>query len=102
MFTPDMANETPFNKRETEAIENLFERGTVKPNYYSGTGRFSTKSADHAAFLVSALKKHGMKEGRHFITGNDAPRGGHAGEFVKILPAGRRLVKFKKFNLVEA
>lgn len=97
-----MKNKTEFTKRETELVNELvnelFTKGTVRPNYYSGTGRFSKKSADHAQFLVGCLEFRGMKEGRHFKRGNDAPKGGHTGEFVTILSAGRKLSAFRQFS----
>jgi hypothetical protein len=64
---------------------------TSHPNGYSGTGRHVSKTADHAATLTESLELIGMAKGRHFSTGNDAPRGGWSGEFVTLLPAGRRL-----------
>ena len=88
---------TKFTKREEEAIKELFKKGTVHPNYYSGTGRFSKRSAEHAIFLKHAIERGGMKNGVHFKTGNDAERGGHTGEFVKLLSRGKKLKSFSKF-----
>lgn len=77
--------------REGEALASLARvKDRLYPNYYSGTGRFSKKSADHALFLKNLLLRLGFVEGKHFETGNDSPRGGWSGEFVSLLPAGRR------------
>ena len=64
---------------------------TIHPNGYSGRGRYASKTADHATTLADSLEELGLVRGRHFTTGNDAPRGGWSGEFVTLLPAGRRL-----------
>lgn len=74
-------------------VTELAESGnwTVHPNGYSGCGRHVSRTADHAATLSLALASIGLVFGRHFSTGNDAPRGGWSGEFVTLLPAGRRL-----------
>jgi hypothetical protein len=64
---------------------------TIHPNGYSGRGRYASRTADHATTLADSLEELGLVRGRHFTTGNDAPRGGWSGEFVTLLPAGRRL-----------
>lgn len=87
-----------FTKREEELLTDLFKHGNLHPNYYTGRGRFIKKSADHAEYLVNTLENYGMIEGRHFRRGNDAPKNGHSGEYVKILAAGRKLKKFRQFT----
>lgn len=47
---------------------------------------------------VTVLKELGMKLGKHYVTGNDAPRGGKCGDFVKLLSAGKRLKFVKELN----
>ena len=64
---------------------------TLRPNGYSGRGRYASKTANHAGTLANTLEGIGLVRGQHFTTGNDAPRGGWSGEFVTLLPAGRRL-----------
>jgi len=71
-------------------MESLLKTESYHPNFYSGSGRFSKRSADHAAHLAMALELHGLVRGLDFETGNDAPRGGHAGEFVALTKRGKR------------
>ena len=93
-----MKTNSPFTKRESELIAKLFSKGIIKPNYYSGSGRFAKKSADHAKFLVEALERNGMREGWDFTKGNDSPRLGHSGHFVKLLVTNRKLEAFEEFK----
>ena len=60
------------------------------PNYYTGSGSWSRCSADYANQIHNVLIKLGMVPGKHFCTGNDAPRGGFTGDYVELFPAGRR------------
>ena len=82
-------------KRQFEALDRIANQGIARLNYYSGSGRFSKKSADHNQHLVHTLQELGLIEGRHFITGNDSPRGGWSGGFVKLMAAGKRLKAIK-------
>ena len=51
----------------------------IYTGYYTGSGRFtSAASSDHT--IVSILRAQGYK----FTRGNDAPRGGALGDYVKI------------------
>lgn len=61
----------------------------VYPNYYTGTGRFSRKSADHHLQLVLLLERLGFKAELDFETGNDAPRKGWSGLYVRLTDTGR-------------
>ena len=61
------------------------------PNFYTGSGSWSRCSADYANQIHNVLIKLGMVRGKHFRIGNDAPRGGWTGEYVQLLPAGKRL-----------
>jgi hypothetical protein len=77
-------------KREKKLLEELATANVTFPNYYNGHGRWTSKSADYATALVDILTGLGMVPGRHFRTGNDAPQGGWTGEYVRLLPLGRR------------
>lgn len=83
------------SNRQFKALDTIANRGIVYLNYYTGSGRFSKKSADHNQHLVHTLQELGLIEGRHFITGNDSPRGGWSGGFVKLMAAGKRLKAIK-------
>ena len=83
------------NRRYSYKLEAAFEelatsRRAVHPNYYMGSRRCPRKSVDYAENLVEKLTDLGMRRGKHFMSGNDAPRGGHTGEWVKLTPLGRR------------
>jgi len=60
------------------------------PNYYTGSGRWSRCSANYAEQIDRILTDLGMIRGKHFCTGNDAPRRGFTGDYVELFPAGRR------------
>lgn len=51
----------------------------LHPNYTSGTGRYISIQ-EHAEATKDLLRKLGIE----FEAGNDAPRGGKCGEFIKI------------------
>ena len=70
-------------------LENILRRGFVHTGYYQGSGRRS-KAID----LTSAVTWYLDKIGSAYETGNDAPRGGVSGNFVKItMPAFLKEVK---------
>lgn len=54
--------------------------GVIRPVRTSGSGRF-TKNMDYTADICRALDACGIK----YETGNDAPRGGACGTFIKVL-----------------
>ena len=87
-----MKMKTRLNKKERDLVGYLARSSdhTVHPNYYTGTGRWARRGANDAGRLAGALDKLGLVQGKHYITGNDAPRGGWTGEFVHLLPLGRR------------
>jgi hypothetical protein len=79
------------NKREMALLKDLATaRSKIYPNFYNGSGRWTTKSADYAGRLSELLTTMGMVRGKHFERGNDAPKGGWMGEYVRLLPLGRR------------
>ena len=53
--------------------------GIVRPDYTTGSGRF-TKNMQHGPTVMALLQAIGVK----FETGNDAPRGGMTGNYIKI------------------
>lgn len=65
-------NDTGMVKREDNSI-------LIRPCFVSGSGRY-TQNNDHSAEIKIMLQKLGVK----FKTGNDAPRGGKSGDFIKI------------------
>jgi Fe2+ transport system protein FeoA len=83
-------------------VELATSRHPVRPNYYTGSGRWSRRSTDYAGQLVKRLEGLGMVQGRHFEVGNDAPFGGHTGEWVKLTPLGRRRKVFQKIRVKSA
>lgn len=70
------------NKSVSNMISNCrFNSKELKiyTGYYTGSGRF-TSSYSAQSTVIAILKAQGYK----FETGNDAPRGGVSGEFVKV------------------
>ncbi len=63
----------------------------IEPNYYNGSGRWTRKGPDYVVQLRELLEERGLVKGRHFQVGNRAPRGGYEGDFIRLMPAGRRL-----------
>lgn len=72
------------------------------PNYYTGSGSWSRCSADYAEQIDRILTDLGMIRGKHFCTGNDAPRGGWTGDYVELLPAGKRWKIIKELRAAAA
>jgi hypothetical protein len=85
-----MMVEKTLTKKERSLVTRLVISGCVHPNYYNGSGRWTRKGPDYAARLVSILGAGGMVAGKHFEAGNDAPRSGHEGAYVRLLPLGHR------------
>jgi len=77
-------------KVEQSLVNRLVFKGCIHPNYYNGSGRWTTRGPDYAARLATILTASGMVAGKHFEHGNDAPCGGHEGGYVRLLPLGRR------------
>jgi hypothetical protein len=90
------------NKRERKLLEELATANVTFPNYYNGSGRWTQKSADYATALVDSLTAMGMVRGKHFERGNDAPFGGHTGEWVGLTPLGRRRKAFRDIRAAAA
>ena len=72
------------NVRLTAAWRLIFEaidkkRNTIRPCYYSGRGRFTTKM-DHTIIVREILIEAGI---RHTLT-NDAPRGSETGNIITL------------------
>jgi hypothetical protein len=83
-----MKKEIKLTKKETDLV---LEAVREVRNGYTGSGRFSKKGADSAGQAAEALETLGLKTGRHFERGNDAPKGGWSGEFCKLTAAGKRI-----------
>ena len=54
----------------------------------SGKGRF-TSNLDYTQRTVAALQIAGLELSKDFRAGNDAPRGGHTGNYVELTVRGR-------------
>jgi hypothetical protein len=68
------------SKHITNALSNCkFDNGKIYTGYYSGSGRFT--SAHSAMGTVTAILD---AQGYKYTTGNDAPKGGIKGEYVKV------------------
>lgn len=72
------------NVRLTAAWRLIFDainkkRNTIRPCYYSGRGRFTTKM-DHTIIVREILIEAGI---RHTLT-NDAPRGSETGNIITL------------------
>lgn len=52
----------------------------IRPVYTSGTGRF-TSNQDHTLAICKLLALLGIK----YVSGNDSPRGGLTGNYIRIL-----------------
>ncbi len=62
----------------TLAVEVLSTRRPVRTGHYTGSGR-RTKAVDHTGEVCDLLRSHGIE----CVTGNDAPRGGVTGQWVR-------------------
>ena len=82
-------------------IIEFFRLGIYRPTTCQGSGRYS-KNYTAAGWEknifgeVSVLKGLGLIRGRHYLCGNDAPKGGKCGDFVKLTAAGKRLAMVRK------
>lgn len=75
----------PKNRDYQFAIEVIF-KGMCRNGYYTGSGRFTKSSVARPEYYLTAW-------GIDFETGNDAPRGGVTGIFVKLTKKGQKQVK---------
>ena len=60
-------------------IEGRIWGGIIRANYTSGSGRF-TSNMTHGPAVARLLTEIGIE----FIEGNDSPRGGQTGHFIKV------------------
>lgn len=61
-------------------ILDLFKKKIIHPNSYNMGGKFVTKGTDKCQRIATILEKNKIKH----IRGNDAPRGGFTGEYIKV------------------
>ena len=79
-------------KQHRELLAKLIEsRDGIEPNYYTGSGRWTRKGPNYVEQVAELLGDMGLVKWRHFEIGNRAPQGGHTGDFIRLLPAGRKL-----------
>lgn len=89
----------PLTPTRKELVLNLLNsKGNYYPNYYLNSYSSWKKGANKALVLKDILIALNLKEGRHFIIGNDAPRGGYTGNFVRLLPLGKKLKVIKELR----
>lgn len=87
----------------TQSVKEFFKEGFFRPTTRHGSGRYVQNytsagwDTDYRGEIL-VLKELGMKLGKHYVTGNDAPRGGKCGDFVKLLSAAKRLKFVKELN----
>lgn len=87
-------------------VKEFFVNGIFRPTTCHGSGRYATNYTatgwqHNFRGEVEILKDMGLKAGRHYVVGNDAPRGGKCGDFVKLTPAGKRLAIVKSAKLAK-
>lgn len=58
----------------------IFRGGVIRPVWTTGSGRYC-KNCDHTADICAVLDALRVK----YVTGNDAPRGGLTGNYIKII-----------------
>ena len=66
-------------RRRHEVLLTMRENGIIRPDYTSGSGRF-TKNVQNGPAVMALLERIGVK----FEAGNDAVRGGITGNYIKI------------------
>ena len=69
-----------------------FDQGKIYTGYYRGSGRH-TQRASVQSDVIALLKARGLK----YSTGNDAPKGGASGEYVKCSKIGLQFIEEIKF-----
>jgi len=70
------------------ALELLTTKKTVYTCHTSGSGRFTT-NIDRTEDTIKILQDAGLKILIDFVVGNDSPRGGKTGNFVKLTTKGK-------------
>jgi hypothetical protein len=63
----------------TNKTYTMRDDGKIRPCYTSGSGRF-TSNQDHTESTKAILDMLGVK----YVAGNDAPKGGATGNFIKV------------------
>lgn len=76
MKTPEIKGRSTAHELARRAIET---REPVRTGYYTGTGRWST-AVDNTDAVAAILAAHGIRT----VRGNDAPRGGVTGAWVRV------------------
>jgi hypothetical protein len=80
------------NKSVSNMISNCnFSTDKIYTGYYSGSGRFTT-SHSAMGLVIQILSAQGYK----FEKGNDAPKGGIKGEYLKISKTAINFIKSLK------
>ena len=65
----------------------------IYPKYYTGSGRYINLK-DYSFHIIQILKMKGYK----FEQGNDAPRGGKEGDFIKVSKTALKFIKDLTLN----
>lgn len=77
------------NKSVSNMILNCrFDGFKIRTGYYSGSGRFT--SAHSAMPLIKSILD---AQGYKYATGNDAPKGGITGDYVKVSSVAMNFIK---------
>ena len=83
-----MKNIEKLQKSKSSNVRSLAENGYLRTGHYTGSGRHTK-----AVSCMSAVKAELEALGIGYATGNDAPRGGVAGEFIVL--TSRDMIKGK-------
>lgn len=67
-------------KRYGNYMLQLFKNHSIHPNSYTGRGKHISKTADHAGNIKAILNEFSIQ----YISGNDAPKGGFCGDYIKL------------------
>lgn len=78
-------------------VAELVRHGETRTGYYTGRGKRTTAN-DNTTDVMTALRKMGIEA----ITGNDAPRGGVGGNYVKLTAKGKRVTAPVRADMKEA
>ena len=86
-------NRTKGNSKSSNGYRYAKKLLTTKTRVYtchtSGRGRFTT-NIDRTDDTIKNLEDAGLKLNTDFVTGNDSPRGGKAGNYVELTSKGKR------------
>ena len=64
-------------------------------NYYTGSGKWTKKGADNVGKCLYLFDLLELTVDRHYLAGNDAPKGGWEGNYIKLTSAGKRLKRIQ-------